>query len=145
MRTFADKCHHAKEEDLLFPALVAAGFPETTGPVAVLKSEHAQARVCIGNLAAAIDVYYSDEPSGRAQIIAVVGCIAELYPQHIAKENNVLFPMAEQRLAAGELERLGNQFDAAERALGEETHHHWAAVAERLAAPVVAEVTAPAA
>jgi hemerythrin-like domain-containing protein len=138
MRTFADKCHHAKEEDLLFPALVAAGLPETTGPVAVLKSEHARARVCIGNLAAAIDVYDSDEPSGRAQIIAAVGCITELYPQHIAKENNVLFPIAEQFLSAAALDALGTQFDEAEHSLGDHTHHHWAAAAERMASASVA-------
>lgn len=145
MQTFADKCHHAKEEDLLFPELVRAGLPETTGPVAVLKSEHARARVCVGKLAAAIDVYESSDPAGPAQIIAAVGCIKELYPQHIAKENDIFFPMAEQLLSAAVLDALRIQFDAAEHALGDDTHHRWAAAAERLARAAITACVAPAA
>ena len=145
MRTFADRCHHAKEEDLLFPALVAAGLPANMGPIAAMKAEHAEARACVAKLAAAVDAYGSRDASGALRIVAAVDCIESLYPQHIAKENNVLFPMAERQLTPDELTLLGNQFDAAEHALGEGTHHHWAAVAERLGASVVAGITAPAA
>ena len=28
LRVFVDKCHHGKEEDLLFPALIAVGVPK---------------------------------------------------------------------------------------------------------------------
>ena len=33
LKTFADKCHHGKEETTLFPALVLAGMPEENGPI----------------------------------------------------------------------------------------------------------------
>ena len=106
MRNFADRCHHAKEEDLLFPALVKVGLPETTSPIAVLKSEHAQARSCMTRLDAAIDAYEKNDPAGRDQIIADIACMGSLYPQHIEKENGVLFPMAEKMLSPAELADL---------------------------------------
>ena len=31
-RVFVDKCHHGKEEDLLFPAYEAAGIPKKMAP-----------------------------------------------------------------------------------------------------------------
>jgi len=33
IRTFADKCHHGKEEDHLFETLVKKGMPKEGGPV----------------------------------------------------------------------------------------------------------------
>ena len=49
IKTFADSCHHAKEEDLLFPAMGEAGFPSRGGPVGVMLMEHEQGRA--GDLA----------------------------------------------------------------------------------------------
>lgn len=39
IRNFADKCHHAKEEKLLFPALEKAGIAREGGPVGVMLHE----------------------------------------------------------------------------------------------------------
>ena len=47
LKEFADKCHHGKEEGLLFPALMAAGVPEQGGAIGVLLSEHAGGRQLI--------------------------------------------------------------------------------------------------
>jgi hemerythrin-like domain-containing protein len=44
LKVFVDKCHHGKEEDLLFPALTAAGIPED-GPIAVMLQEHEMGRI----------------------------------------------------------------------------------------------------
>jgi len=40
LKTFADKCHHGKEENVLFPALVLAGIPKENGPIGVMLQEH---------------------------------------------------------------------------------------------------------
>ena len=39
-REYADRVHHAKEEDRLFKALAAHGFSSQSGPVFVMLSEH---------------------------------------------------------------------------------------------------------
>jgi len=41
---FADRCHHGKEEDRLFRAMVASGFPPESGPIGVMLSEHEAGR-----------------------------------------------------------------------------------------------------
>ncbi|MGQ9493468.1 MAG: hemerythrin domain-containing protein [Anaerolineae bacterium] len=44
IRIFADRCHHGKEEDLLFPAMEKAGIPREGGPIGVMLIEHVQGR-----------------------------------------------------------------------------------------------------
>ncbi len=44
LKTFADKCHHGKEENALFPALVLAGIPKENGPIGVMLHEHTLGR-----------------------------------------------------------------------------------------------------
>lgn len=47
LRTFADRSHHGKEEQHLFPALIQAGVPADGGPIGVMLDEHAEGRVLI--------------------------------------------------------------------------------------------------
>jgi DUF438 domain-containing protein len=44
IKVFADKCHHAKEEDLLFPVMEKAGIPKEGGPVGMMLLEHDEGR-----------------------------------------------------------------------------------------------------
>src|ERR1041385_3430908 len=43
-RHFADGCHHAKEENLLFPRLRERGMPAQGGPIGVMLAEHDEGR-----------------------------------------------------------------------------------------------------
>ena len=43
-KVFVDKCHHGKEEELLFPALENVGVSREGGPIGVLLHEHQQGR-----------------------------------------------------------------------------------------------------
>ena len=54
-RLFADACHHAKEEDLLFPLLEAKGIPREGGPIGVMLHEHQLARQHTRAMADALD------------------------------------------------------------------------------------------
>jgi hemerythrin-like domain-containing protein len=42
--TFVDRCHHGKEEQLLFPALEQVGISREEGPIGVMLKEHQQGR-----------------------------------------------------------------------------------------------------
>ena len=57
IRTFADKCHHGKEQDLLFPAMEEAGIPRNGGPIEVMLEEHDIGRNYVRQLAKAITDY----------------------------------------------------------------------------------------
>lgn len=87
----ATEAHFDYEEKTLFPALEAAS-PAAAGPTAVMRSEHAQMRELFGDLKAA----------GTARDAAVLADTVEtllfLMQQHNAKEENVLYPIADRML-----------------------------------------------
>ena len=60
-RVFVDKCHHGKEEDLLFPAYEAAGIPNKNGPINVMLAEHAEGRGYIKSMTEAFNEFKKDK------------------------------------------------------------------------------------
>ncbi len=118
MREFADRCHHAKEEDLLFPAMEAKGVPESGCPLGALRHEHEQGRALVRALAEATEAYAGRRSDAQAAIVDAIGRIGELYTSHIWKEDNMVFPMVDQLLSTDERARLLDRFEAAEREIG---------------------------
>jgi hemerythrin-like domain-containing protein len=110
LRTFADKCHHGKEEDLLFKAMVNKSFPLQGGPIAVMLSEHETGRAFIRGMAAGAARMETD-PEGARQVIDNGRAYIQLLRGHIAKENQILFPMAERVLSPEDQEQLALAFD----------------------------------
>jgi hemerythrin-like domain-containing protein len=93
-RLFVDACHHAKEEDLLFPALEHQGMPVDSGPVAVMLEEHRIGRELVRRMADALPGSGGD-PAAAAEVAAAGGEYIELIRAHIAKEDGILFEMAD--------------------------------------------------
>jgi uncharacterized protein (DUF2249 family)/hemerythrin-like domain-containing protein len=111
--TFVDRCHHTKEEQHLFPALERRGIPRQGGPLGVMLAEHEQGRQLLGSLRA------RDLPEAARAARAY----GDLLRAHIAKENDVLFALAEQVLGADEQQGLLRAFEAVEReAVGPGVH-----------------------
>ena len=50
LKTFVDKCHHGKEENLLFKELQSKGTPNDGGPIGVMLQEHALGRSYIAQM-----------------------------------------------------------------------------------------------
>jgi hemerythrin-like domain-containing protein len=122
-QTFADKCHHAKEEGLLFPALEAKGILKSGGPIGIMLSEHTKGRALIQTLAELTSAYASD-PRGAGQRWAQAArSYVYLLRGHIDKENNVLFKIAEGVLRPSEQTELSEQFEKLEvEKIGAGTH-----------------------
>jgi hemerythrin-like domain-containing protein len=112
-RLFADLCHHAKEEDILFPWLESHGMPRAGGPTGVMMHEHVEGRAFVRRMAEASEACNWGEDSQKNWAEAARGYIA-LLRQHIFKENNILFVMAENMLSPEEQESLAGKFAAAE-------------------------------
>jgi hemerythrin-like domain-containing protein len=117
LRGFADQCHHGKEETLLFTRMGERGFPTQGGPIAVMLSEHQAGRAFIRGIAEAAAGIGTDPKAGEGIRTHGYGYIA-LLRNHIAKENQVLFPMADRALSAEDQQDLQ---DAFERFEAEET------------------------
>jgi hemerythrin-like domain-containing protein len=131
LRNFADRCHHAKEQDLLFPAMAARGLPLDTGPIAVMLHEHDQGREHVR----AIFLELDEDAPDRALIARHLSEFVMLLRGHISKEDDVLYPMANQLLSAADQEALEAEFDRVEREdIGEGVHEKYHELAHDLTA-----------
>ena len=134
MRTFADKCHHGKEEAHLFPALEKRGVPMKGCPVGALTHEHQQGRVLVTGLAEAAEAYAQGDTAAIEALVSNLRGIAELYPNHIWKEDYLLFPMTNKVLSPDDQKDLREKFEAVEDAIGRDVHQRFEQLAERLSA-----------
>jgi hemerythrin-like domain-containing protein len=114
IRNFADGIHHAKEEHLLFPLLEEKGFSSKQGPVAVMLSEHDSGRTYVRGLAEGIQEYKKGDMNALTRIRENILNYSMLLNNHIHKENNILFRMADNVLNSHEQTTLLNQFNAEE-------------------------------
>ncbi len=132
-REFTDGCHHAKEEKVLFPRLVAA-TPIAQSPVSVMLSEHDQGRARMRAIMEALpSASAGDANAGRRVADALAG-YAELLRAHIGKEDSVLFPLAEQTFDDRAKADLASEFERVEREeTGVGVHERYHALAADLA------------
>ncbi len=117
VESFADRSHHGKEEDLLFPAMMSAGFPKDAGPLAVMLMEHSRGRELVAALRrAAARLKEGASGAAREALSAALG-YADLLAHHIDKEDNVLYPMALRVVPEPHWERLALSFARVEEEL----------------------------
>lgn len=110
MRLFADQYHHGKEEKLLFPLLADNGVPIHGCPIGALTAEHVKGRAFVQGLADAISASSKNAAYARENIIENLRGIAGLYPEHIWKEDYLLFPMGKKILSTDQLNLLHGEF-----------------------------------
>ncbi len=127
LKTFADKCHHGKEEDYLFKELIARGIPNEGGPIGVLLLEHKQGREYISLMNKSL------ESKGLINFKTNATKYRDLMRNHIDKENNALFVMADKVLDDAKQDELFEKFETHEETVighgvHEELHsmiHKW--------------------
>jgi hemerythrin-like domain-containing protein len=111
IRGYADNYHHAKEEDLLFPEMERKGIPRDSGPIGVMLAEHDEGRAYVRDAADAIGRYREGHEPARLVIAANLRNYAGLLDQHIEKENQVLYPMADQQMDDPDQDQLLRRFN----------------------------------
>lgn len=89
--------HFSTEEQMLFPAFEAA-TGMSGGPTQVMRQEHEQMRALVGQMAAALQSRQADVFGGVCETLLI------LMQQHNFKEENILYPMCDQRIATVETE-----------------------------------------
>ena len=100
IKGFADSCHHAKEEGVLFIEMEKAGLTKDGGPIVVMLEEHTAGREFVKNMTEASQGENIDKD---LFIINARGYI-NLLKQHIEKEDNILYPMADKLLTGKDKE-----------------------------------------
>ncbi|MBW2402498.1 MAG: hemerythrin domain-containing protein [Deltaproteobacteria bacterium] len=114
IRDFGDAYHHSKEEDMLFVAMVDQGFPREAGPIAMMLHEHELGRSLVSVLdgLAQQSTAWSKEDSDT--LASTAREFSALLRQHIQKEDQILYPMADARLPEPVKEELFRRFQAFE-------------------------------
>ena len=111
IRTFADKYHHGKEEDLLFTRAELRGVPGEGGPIGVMLVEHEEGRGFGAAMAEAIERYARGEGDARLDYAKNARLYAALRLQHIDKEDNILYPITDNYLTEEDQKELLERFD----------------------------------
>ena len=115
IKGFADGCHHRKEEGILFPAMEAAGVQRDGGPIGVMLAEHEQGRRLTRAMLEAARQLTQGDKSATAAVIGNARGYVDLLKQHIQKEDNVLFPMADQVLIGAQADEMAEAFERVEQ------------------------------
>lgn len=115
VRTYADRLHHGKEEDILFAALQEKPLtPEHRQILEALQEEHVLGRKITANLLAAKEQYVTLEQESLDELLENMMALVEFFPRHIDKEDRHFFLPVMEYFSREEkdtlLERM-NRFD----------------------------------
>jgi hemerythrin-like domain-containing protein len=113
IKNFADKYHHLKEEDVLFLEMEHHGMSRQSGPVGVMLHEHEQGRAYVKHAEEAILKFKSGNSQAVNEIKDNLLNYCALLTNHIYKENNILYPMAERLLPDTVMQAMSEHFDVA--------------------------------
>jgi len=124
-KNFTDVCHHSKEEKSLFPALEKAGLPSNMGPIAMMLMDHQRSREIGTQMEESAKDYLSSGNSTK--LISDMKLYVEHITEHLWKENNKLFMMAEARLqnVSEQVDKELNEIEASKlKDLGKSREHY---------------------
>jgi hemerythrin-like domain-containing protein len=126
IRVFADRCHHGKEEETLFPLIEQRGIPREGGPTGVMRMEHDRGRGFVKALAEAVERYERGEENAKTAIIKNAKGYTQLLAEHIPKEDDILYPLADKLLTPEDRKELLEKFEKVEKErIGEGKHHDY--------------------
>lgn len=107
IRSYADRLHHAKEEDILFKY-----FDDTAEIFQVIYEDHKQARNHVKEMLAAIE---NEDEASLGNHLTEYG---NLLTEHIKKEDEILFPWLDRNLSGAQVTELDEKFDQEDQRIG---------------------------
>ena len=118
IRNYADRCHHGKEEDILFRELAARPLEEPYHQtLQELIEEHVYGRKLTQQLAEATERYRQGATDALSEIAAAAGGLATFYPRHIEKEDRHFFVPVMDCFSQQELQAMLERFHEFDRQL----------------------------
>ncbi len=107
IKNYADKFHHAKEEEILFKEMLKDSVQECLhcNPIDQMLHEHGIGRDFIKNLEEGI------KTENKEKIIKNAMGYAQLIREHIFKEDNILYPMCDETLGKKTKDSMLNKFE----------------------------------
>ena len=107
IRTYADKTHHGKEEDILFRDLAKKNMSATDKKgMQELVEEHKFARKQVAELVQAKEDCVAGRKEALKTVLDSLATIVEFYPEHIRREDEAFFPDTEKYFSHAELDAM---------------------------------------
>jgi hemerythrin-like domain-containing protein len=111
IKNYADRCHHGKEEDILFSELEKKNLPDVyKNMIKELVEDHKYGRKLTGELLEAKNRYSSGFTSSIFDIIDIIGKLVDFYPKHIEKEDKHFFLPMMDYFTRKEQDEMLNEF-----------------------------------
>lgn len=106
IKNYADGYHHAKEENILFKAMLKNAEDMHCNPIPVMLHEHDAGRKFVAELVLALT------KSDKSLLVENARGYCYLLQNHIYKEDNILYPMAEEAVSETQKQEVANQYEA---------------------------------
>jgi hemerythrin-like domain-containing protein len=130
LRTYADRCHHGKEEDILFRDLEKRDLePALAATMAELVRDHEWARATTRRLVAANADAAGGDRAASSEVVRLLGDLASFYPAHIQKEDDRFFRQVMTYLTASEQAAMLDAFSRFDASL---IHERYRRIAQEL-------------
>ncbi|MFZ0944559.1 MAG: hemerythrin domain-containing protein [Syntrophobacteraceae bacterium] len=107
---YVDRCHHGKEEQVLFPALSRVRTAGIDSLINSLMEDHREARTIMEQIESNAVTLHSCSEADRYEFRERVDRYVDLVRKHIRKENSELLPLIEERLSETERLQMAGQF-----------------------------------
>lgn len=130
---FADQCHHFKEEQVLFPAMEERGIPRDGGPIGMMLMEHEEGRTYVRSMLAAIALVETKNEAAKEILVDKAKAYLRLLKDHIQKEDEILFKIADDVISPDEQKQLLRSFEEHEaKEIGTGVHEKYLKLVEEL-------------
>ena len=130
---FADQCHHFKEEQVLFPAMEEHGIPREGGPIGMMLMEHEEGRGHVRSMLAALTLAEARNEAAKDALLENARAYLRLLREHIQKEDEILFRIADDVIPPDEQKQLLRSFEEHEaKEIGTGVHEKYLKLVEEL-------------
>lgn len=143
LREFADQCHHAKEEDRVFLLMEEEESARAAGPVRVMFEDHVVGRRHVQAMKKQIEAAARGDAQAIEQFSEHARDFVFLLRDHIVREDEVVFPMADEMLAPDYSDQLEKDFLRIEKEAGGRRHSEGLAAANKLCERYGVEMVKP--
>jgi hemerythrin-like domain-containing protein len=109
---FIDQYHHRKEDDLLLPAMEAAGFPRYGGMLDAISLDHEMARHYLEGMRQAVAAFRTGDQTALNTFAAQARKYIAITQYNLEQENRLLFLLADRRLTPQQKAQLSHDIDA---------------------------------
>ena len=108
IRSYADKYHHAKEEEILFKY-----FSEDLDIIKTMHEDHERARAHVRAILEAVD------KKDKKAISEHLNAYQELLSEHIKKEDEILYPWMDREFSTTQIGELFSKFNGKDEEFGD--------------------------